>query len=152
MNLAIRFISYKTAVRVACAGFVMMLAAAAFVPSAVAADTPLWTFKGTKWYSLMETGNVTAGMPNGVVMLDGATGKQLWARTDLGEIKEEEYTELPGTPLLLISDNSGWAQRKTKLTAIDTMRPPPCFCMYCQPLPGMRKFLSAGSGEIHVYA
>jgi outer membrane protein assembly factor BamB len=121
MNSAIRFISYKTAVRAVCAGFVMMLAAAAFVPRVLAADTPIWTFKGAKWYSLMETGNVTAGMPNGVVMLDGATGKQLWARTDLGEIKEEEYTELPGTPLLLISDNSGWAQRKTKLTAIDTM-------------------------------
>lgn len=85
------------------------------------ADTPVWSFKGAKWYSLMETGNVTAGVSNGVVMLDGATGKPAWQRSDLGDIKEEEYTELPGTPLILISDNSGWAQRKTKITALDTL-------------------------------
>ncbi len=85
------------------------------------AETSLWSFKGAKWYSLMETGNVTAGVPNGIVMLDGATGKPVWQRNDLGDIKEEEYTELPGTPLILISDNSGWAQRKTKITALDTM-------------------------------
>ena len=87
----------------------------------VFAETPLWSFKGAKWYSLMETGNVAAGVSNGVVMLDGATGKPIWQRNDLGDIKEEEYTELPGTPLILISDNSGWAQRKTKITALDTL-------------------------------
>ncbi|MBS1793734.1 MAG: PQQ-like beta-propeller repeat protein [Acidobacteria bacterium] len=85
------------------------------------ADMPLWSFKGAKWYSMMESGNVMAGQENGVLMLDGATGKPLWTRTDLGEIKENEYTELPGTPLLLISDNSGWAQRKTRLYALDTL-------------------------------
>ncbi len=85
------------------------------------ATTPSWTFKGAKWYALMETGNVTVGMSNGLTMLDGPTGKAIWQRTDLGEIKEEEFTELPGTPLLLISDNSGWAKRKTKITALDTL-------------------------------
>ncbi|MEP6945766.1 MAG: PQQ-binding-like beta-propeller repeat protein [Acidobacteriota bacterium] len=85
------------------------------------AAAPLWTYKGAKWYSLMETGNITVGLPAGVAMLDGSSGKVLWQRNDLGEISENEYTELPGTPLLLISDNSGWAQRKTKLTAIDTL-------------------------------
>jgi len=96
--------------------FVFMVFAAA-----VFAGSPAWTYKGAKWYSLMETGNVAVGMPNGVTMLEGSTGKPLWQRADLGEIKEEEYTELPGTPLLLISDNSGWAQRKTKITALDTL-------------------------------
>jgi outer membrane protein assembly factor BamB len=85
------------------------------------ADTPVWSFKGAKWYSMMETGNVMVGQPSGVVMLDGTNGKALWTRSDLGEIKENEYTELPGTPLVLISDNSGWAQRKTKLYALDTL-------------------------------
>ena len=85
------------------------------------AETPVWSFKGAKWYALMETGNVTVGVQNGVTMLDGANGKVVWQRGDLGDIKEEEYTELPGTPLLLISDNSGWAQRKTKITALDTL-------------------------------
>lgn len=87
----------------------------------VFADTPIWSMKGAKWYSMMETGNVMVGMGNSIAMLDGATGKQMWTRNDLGEIKEDEYNELPGTPLLLIADNSGWAQRKTKLTAIDTL-------------------------------
>ncbi|MEP6900593.1 MAG: PQQ-binding-like beta-propeller repeat protein [Actinomycetota bacterium] len=85
------------------------------------ADTPIWSFKGAKWYSMMETGNVMVGQPNGVVMLDGANGKQIWSRNDLGEIKEDEYTELAGTPLVLFADNSGWAQRKTKLTAVDSL-------------------------------
>ncbi len=85
------------------------------------AETPIWSFKGAKWYSMMETGNVMVGMDKSIAMLDGASGRQLWTRTDLGEIKESEYTELPGTPLLLISDNSGWAQRKTKLYALDTL-------------------------------
>jgi outer membrane protein assembly factor BamB len=83
------------------------------------AQGPLWSFKGAKWYSMMETGNVMVGLPNGVTMLDGTTGKALWQRTDLGEIKETEFTELTGTPLVLISDNSGFAQRKTKMTALD---------------------------------
>lgn len=85
------------------------------------ADTPIWSMKGAKWYSMMETGNVMVGMDKSIAMIDGASGKQLWTRNDLGEIKEDEYTELPGTPLLLIADNSGWAQRKTKLTAVDTL-------------------------------
>jgi outer membrane protein assembly factor BamB len=87
----------------------------------VRADAPIWSFKGTKWYAMMETGNVMAGLSNGLTMLDSASGKALWQRNDLGEIKETEYTELPGTPLVLISDNSGFAQRKTKLYALDTL-------------------------------
>ncbi|MBK8466892.1 MAG: PQQ-like beta-propeller repeat protein [Chloracidobacterium sp.] len=97
------------------------MAVLVFCLPTVFADTPVWSFKGAKWYSLMETGNVTAGVSNGVVMLDGATGKPVWQRSDLGDIKEEEYTDLPGTPLILISDNSGWAQRKTKITALDML-------------------------------
>lgn len=85
------------------------------------ADTPIWSFKGAKWYAMMETGNVMVGLDKSIAMIDGATGKQIWTRADLGDIKEDEYTELPGTPLLLISDNSGWAQRKTKVYALDTL-------------------------------
>ncbi|HEV7646417.1 MAG TPA: PQQ-binding-like beta-propeller repeat protein [Pyrinomonadaceae bacterium] len=104
----------------------LIMAVLAFVATVVAAitvraDTPLWSFKGAKWYSMMETGNVMVGLPSGVTMLDGENGKTLWQRSDLGEIKETEYTELSGTPLVLISDNSGFAQRKTKLTALDVL-------------------------------
>ncbi len=96
-----------------------MFAVSAF-PS-FAADKPLWSLTGAKWYSLAETGNIAIGQSGGLAMIDGLSGKKLWERSDLGEIKEEEYTELPGTPLLLVSDNSGWAQRKTKITAINTL-------------------------------
>lgn len=89
--------------------------------TALAADTPLWMFDGAKWYSMMESGNVMIGTKTGVAMLDGADGKQMWSRNDLGEIKETEYTELEGTPMVLFADNSGWAQRKTKLTAVNMM-------------------------------
>jgi len=99
---------------------ILLVLLSGFAALAVA-ETPLWSFKGAKWYSMMETGNVMVGQAAGVAMLDGASGKALWTRADLGEIKENEYTELAGTPLVLISDNSGWAQRKTKLYALDTL-------------------------------
>jgi len=69
----------------------------------------------------MQTGNLMVGQQAGVAMLEGSSGKSIWQRNDLGEITENEFTELPGTPLLLFSDNSGWAQRKTKLTAVDSL-------------------------------
>ncbi len=99
--------------------FAVLLAAANF--SARAADTPLWMFDGAKWYATMESGNIMVGTKTGVAMLDGADGRQLWTRSDLGEIKETEYTELSGTPLILFADNSGWLARKTKMTAVDTL-------------------------------
>lgn len=87
----------------------------------LAADSPIWTFPGAKWYSMMETGNLMVGTETGITMLDGATGKPLWQREDLKGINENEYTELVGTPLLLLADNSGFFQRKTKLFAVDTL-------------------------------
>ena len=105
--------------------FLMIVFVAALIVSAkvltFAADTPLWSFDGAKWYSMTEAGNVMAGTKTGVAMLDGADGKQIWSRSDLGEIKEDEFTELTGTPMILFADNSGWAQRKTKLTAVNAM-------------------------------
>ena len=97
----------------------VLTALAAF--SVSAADTPLWMFDGAKWYAMVESGNVMVGTKTGVAMIDGANGKAVWSRNDLGEIKEDEYTELSGTPLILFADNSGWAQRKTKLTAVDAL-------------------------------
>ncbi|MEZ5344320.1 MAG: PQQ-binding-like beta-propeller repeat protein [Pyrinomonadaceae bacterium] len=89
------------------------------VPGLVNAETPIWSFNGAKWFTKLESGNLMVGKDSNVIMLEGATGKTLWTRNDLGKIAEAEFTELEGTPLVLISDNSGWAQRKTKLTAID---------------------------------
>ncbi len=92
-----------------------------FLSQSIFAETPIWTFKGAKWYSMMETGNTMIGTETGLAMLDGATGKPLWQRNDLKDIKEDEFTELSGTPLLLIADNSGTFSRKTKTYALDTL-------------------------------
>lgn len=98
------------------------LTAALFVFVGIAVgETPLWTYSGAKWYSMMETGNVMVGMENGIAMLDGKTGAKIWDRSDLSGIKEDEFTELSGTPLLLIADNSGTFSRKTKTYALDTL-------------------------------
>lgn len=122
MSLTSKFSQYSTALsRLLLSAVAIAVIAGTFQTSVSAANTPLWTYKGAKWYSLMETGNIAVGVSNGIVMLDGSTGSLVWQRNDLGDIKEEEYNELPGTPLVLVADNSGWAQRKTKLTAIDVV-------------------------------
>jgi outer membrane protein assembly factor BamB len=92
-----------------------------FSQFAVAADAPIWTYTGAKWYSMMETGNLMVGTETNILMLDGATGKTLWQRDDLKGIKEDEFHELSGTPLLLLTDNSGTFGRKTKFFAVDTL-------------------------------
>lgn len=99
----------------------LMVLLAIVSPTILAADTPIWTFTGAKWYSMMETGNLMVGTETGITMLDGATGKAIWQRDDLKGINEDEYTELVGTPLLLLADNSGTFQKKTKLFAVDTL-------------------------------
>lgn len=103
--------------------FLNNLILAAFIVGAIAvfanADTPIWSFNGAKWFTKLESGNLMVGKDSNVMLVEGATGKTIWTRNDLGKIAEAEFTELAGTPLVLISDNSGWAQRKTKLTAID---------------------------------
>lgn len=86
-----------------------------------AAETPVWTFKGAKWYAMMETGNVVVGTETGMAMLDGANGQTMWQRDDLKGIKETEYNEIIGTPLLLIADNSGTIMKKTRLFALDQL-------------------------------
>lgn len=90
------------------------------VPRA-AAETPIWTFKDAKWYAMMETGNLVVGTENGLAMLDGANGQTMWRRDDLKGIKETEYNEIVGTPILLIADNSGVLLKKTRLFALDQL-------------------------------
>lgn len=87
----------------------------------VAAETPIWTFKDAKWYAMMDTGNLVVGTESGLAMLDGANGSAMWRRDDLKGIKETEYNEIAGTPILLIADNSGALLKKTRLFALDQL-------------------------------
>lgn len=84
-------------------------------------ETPVWTFKGAKWYAMMDTGNTMVGTETGLVMLDGETGSVIWKRDDLKGIKESEYNEIIGSPLVLIADNSGSLAKKTRLVALDQL-------------------------------
>lgn len=86
-----------------------------------AASDQLWSYKGAKWYSMLETGNLLVGTETGLLCVSGENGQPIWQRNNLVGIKEDEFTELAGTPLLLIADNSGTLQRKTKLFALDLL-------------------------------
>lgn len=101
--------------------FALLILTAFGAHLAALAQAPLWSAKGAKWYDLMDTGNLLVGTETGLMMLDGETGREIWRRADLKGIKEDEYTELEGTPFLVIADNSGWAQRKTKLFTLDLL-------------------------------
>ena len=75
-----------------------------------------------KWYRVMETGAPLVGTSAGLYALNAETGEPLWRRDDLKGINEVETHELPGTPLLLVADNSGGiTSRKTKLFALDML-------------------------------
>ncbi len=103
-----------------CACLMFLLA----VPSAFYASAPLWTHKPAqdiKWYMLTDAGTVLVGTVNNVYSLNPDTGQISWQRDDLKGINEYETTQIAGTPLLLVADNSGAIQKKTKLFALDLL-------------------------------
>ncbi|HLM02902.1 MAG TPA: PQQ-binding-like beta-propeller repeat protein, partial [Pyrinomonadaceae bacterium] len=86
-----------------------------------AADAPIWSYKGAKWYAMMETGNLIVANDASLAMIDGATGAVIWKRDDLKGIQETEYHEITGTPVVLVADNFGSLAKKTRLFALDQM-------------------------------
>lgn len=86
-----------------------------------AAAAPVWTFKGAKWYAMMDTGNLIVGTETGMMMLSGADGSIMWQRADLKGISETEYTEIQYTPILVIADNTGAFIKKTRFLALDQL-------------------------------
>ena len=103
---------------------VLPLAVLCLLVSAIStfAETPVWSYKGAKWYSMTDTGNLLVGTNGGgLAVVNGETGAVVWQRNDLKDIKEDEVTELEGTPILLVADNTGWAQKKTKIFAVDLL-------------------------------
>lgn len=99
----------------------LLLAALAFITQIFAADTPIWSYKGAKWYAMMETGNLIVANDTSLAMIEGATGSVIWKRDDLKGIQETEYNEIAGTPVLLVADNFGSLAKKTKIYALDQM-------------------------------
>src|SRR5581483_6447386 len=85
---------------------------------------PLWTHKPTqeiKWYRLTDLGTLLVGTDSNVYCLDPETGKTTWQRDDLKKVEEFEAHEISGTPQLLVQENSGFTQGKTRLSALDLL-------------------------------
>src|SRR5436189_1526840 len=84
----------------------------------------LWIHQPTtdiKWYRLNETGSLLVGTANSIYELSPEDGKSVWTRDDLRGINEYQVQEIGGTPLLLVSQNSGTFQKGTKLFALDIL-------------------------------
>ncbi len=62
MNSVVRIAAFRPHLKrlIFSLAFLSFVFLATDIPKAFA-DTPVWSFKGAKWYSLMETGNVTVG-------------------------------------------------------------------------------------------
>ncbi|HEY9404862.1 MAG TPA: PQQ-binding-like beta-propeller repeat protein [Pyrinomonadaceae bacterium] len=103
--------------------FALALSLLACAPAA-RAQAMLWTHKPTqeiKWYRLTEAGTLLVGTDAGLYMLNPETGATAWKRDDFKGVNEYQTQEIAGTPLLLVSDNSGSIQKKTKLSALDVL-------------------------------
>lgn len=90
----------------------------------VCAAQSLWTHTpkdDIKWYRLNETGTLLVGTGASLYVLDPETGQAVWTRDDFRGIAEFQVQEIPGTPLLLVPQNSGTFQKGTKLFALDMM-------------------------------
>jgi outer membrane protein assembly factor BamB len=97
---------------------------APFVVTKASAQAMLWTHKPAqdiKWYRLTEPGTLLVGTDAGLYMLNPETGETAWKRDDFKGVNEYQTQEIAGTPLLLVSDNSGSIQKKTKLSALDLL-------------------------------
>ena len=84
----------------------------------------LWLHQPTtdiKWYRLNETGSLLVGTSNSIYQLNPEDGKPAWTRDDLRGVNEYQVQEIGGTPLLLVSQNSGTFQKGTKLFALDVL-------------------------------
>lgn len=114
----------RRSLALALAALLLLLAANANVALAQQA-APLWAHKPTqdiKWYRLTDAGTLLVGTSANIYSLNPESGETTWRRDDLKGVNEYETHALPGTPLLLVADNSGGlASKKTKLTALDLL-------------------------------
>lgn len=72
------------------------------------------------WQQLTDLGTLLVGTDDAISCYDPDSGKILWKR-DFKKSAESQVQEIHNTPLLLVSENSGWGQPKTKLTALNLM-------------------------------
>jgi outer membrane protein assembly factor BamB len=81
-----------------------------------------WTHSAAdnvKWMRVMYSGNFVYATDGGVYAVDPASGQKAWSREDLKKVQEFNVEEVPGSPLLFISDNTGGLRSKARLVALD---------------------------------
>lgn len=104
--------------------FSLLFLFAAFAFQANAQTQLLWTHKPAqdiKWYSMTDVGTVLVGTDSQIYCLNPENGEAVWKREDLRGINEYETTEVKGTPVLLVTDNTGAVSKKTRLFALDLL-------------------------------
>lgn len=89
--------------------------------STIVSATTLWSHKpgsDVNWQQLTDLGTLLVGTDDAINCYDAETGKVIWKR-DFRKTSESQVQEIHASPLLLVSENSGWGQTKTKLTAVN---------------------------------
>jgi outer membrane protein assembly factor BamB len=111
--------------RILAIGTALLVAALLFIstaPHPADAGAALWTHKSNqeiKWHRVTDLGTLLVGTDDAITCFDSETGKPAWTRNDLKKVEEDRVEAITGRPLLLVSTNSGFAQSKTKLYALD---------------------------------
>jgi outer membrane protein assembly factor BamB len=116
-------VANRVANRLAAGSFLLFTMIFGAVCSIVSAQS-LWTHRPTediKWYRLNESGTLLVGTDSTLYELDPESGQTVWKREDLKGINEYQVQEIGGTPLLLVSQNSGTFQKGTRLYALDVL-------------------------------
>lgn len=107
--------------------FLALLCASLCIPvqTTRAAASPLWTHAATagdiKWYTLTDAGTLLVGTETSIYSLNPENGQVSWRRDDLKGIAEHETQEIVGSPVLLVSDNTGVLMKNTRLFALDLL-------------------------------
>lgn len=100
--------------------FTFTIALTIIFSTMISAST-LWSHKpgsDVNWQHLTDLGTLLVGTDDAISCFDTESGKVIWKR-DFRRTSESQVQEIHSSPLLLVSENSGWGQTKTKLTALN---------------------------------
>lgn len=86
------------------------------------AGSQLWSKKldqEVNWHRVTHLGTLLVATDAGLYCFNPENGEPTWKREDLKKIADANAQEIEGTPLLLVDENTGQVQVKTKLHAVD---------------------------------
>lgn len=100
------------------------LAALVLTSTPRALGASMWTHAADekiRWFELTGAGTVMVGSDAGLYSLDPETGSVVWKRDDFKEIDRDRAEEIAGTPLTLVTENTGAIKTSTRLVAVETL-------------------------------